>query len=169
MYYLALLVFLYAIHGSRSVRLFELPFERHIATIIWLPQGWSFFTRDPREPWPRAFSRHPDGSWSNASLGTLSTARNAFGLNRRPRAQGVEISLLLQQVPGKEWSSCSVAPITCLETISNASYVVNLSPQPSLCGVIGIALQEPVPWAWSHHTDRTILMPSKVVRLFVSC
>jgi hypothetical protein len=40
------------------------------------------------------------GRWRSASLTPYAQVKYAFGLNRRPRAQGVELGLLLGRLQG---------------------------------------------------------------------
>ena len=47
-------------------------------------------------------------------------------------------------------------------------HITNRSPEPTLCGAIGVALQKPIPWAWID-LPRPVVMPSRVVLLEVQC
>lgn len=133
-----------------------------------VPQGWAFFTRDPREARNLAFRRAGEG-WVSALWAPHARPANAFGLNRASRAQGVELGLLLSEVssPGL-WVGCEAQPQDCLERAQIAARVRNISPKPTLCGTIGLARQPPIPWAWLSARER-IVMPSQVVKLEVAC
>jgi antimicrobial peptide system SdpA family protein len=130
----------------------------------WLPEGWGFFTRDPREPDLYVY-RNSHNRWETASLGPHSQPRHIFGLSRSSRAQGVELGLLLHRTPHTKWAECRGDPVLCLMAAPTVT-VQNPSSSPTLCNELGVILQPPVPWAWSAHKIR---MPSKVIRLEVSC
>lgn len=158
---------LYVVHAALPYNPLRLPYAHALRTQVWAPEGWAFFTRNPREP--RPFLYRLDGAtWASASLGPHARASNAFGMNRRARAQGVELGLLLEGVPSRSWKRCEEAPLGCLDAAPAAARVANRSPRPSLCGTIGVVRQAPVPWAWAR-APKPVVMPSNVIRLEVSC
>lgn len=156
----------YAAHGSMPANPFPLPGEESLQMRVWAPEGWRFFTRPPQEEEPSVFSRGASGGWTNASLGANAEPRNAFGMDRRGRAQGVEIGLLMSEIPKSAWVDCEIAPSACIDR-GMPVVVKNISPVPSLCGHVAVALQKPVPWAWSR--SGRAMMPSRVARLEVQC
>lgn len=80
----------------------------------------------------------------------------------------MEIGRLLQRLPKAGWQTCKERPEACLVRIPKALTVKNTSPNPTLCGEVGLGLQKPVPWAWRASAHR-ITMPSRVTRLEVQC
>jgi antimicrobial peptide system SdpA family protein len=158
----------YAIHGSMPYNAVHLPYERELAIRVWLPEAWKFFTADARAETVAPFARDVSGAWSVASFGANGEAANAFGLDRKSRAQGVEMGLLLERVAADAWSACSEPIEACLEMKPPAERVNNVLPRPTLCGRIGFVRAPPVPWSWSRAKPR-LQMPSHVVVLEVSC
>jgi antimicrobial peptide system SdpA family protein len=142
--------------------------ERKLYTQFFLPEGWAFFTRNPREDRYIVYRLATGGSWIDTNLGPHNRPRNAFGLNRKSRAQGVEIGLLLVSIHDDEWLACRKSPAICLATTPVSKDFKDISPIPTLCGEIGVVMQPPVPWAWSS-LPRPVTMPSKVVRVRVHC
>ncbi len=138
---------------------------------VLIPQGWGFFTRDPREPRIIPFGLRSEGEWTELGLGPHGRARWLFGLDRRSRAQGLEIGTLFGAVGDDAWFDCGgptpMEPHACLDAASPLP-VENPSPIPSLCGEVGLVRREPVPWAWRRAADR-IEMPAQVLRLSVRC
>jgi len=133
-------------------------------------QGWAFFTKSPREAALTAFSHNGGTSWASAMLGPHSEPRNAFGLGRASRAQGVEMGLLAGALHQENWVDCQDAPLDpCLQQIppNAVARVDNPMPAPTLCGQIALKRQEPTPWAWA--TSEAEAMPVAVARLEVSC
>lgn len=149
----------------------DLPGESRVrqGVIELVPEGWSFFTRNPRESDFAIYGLDDElGAWRSITLGPAGEARNLFGLSRRYRAQGLDFGSLAELVPASAWQVCDLGPAACLAGLE--PYVVERGPAPGqmLCGPIGLAMQEPVPWAWSHSTPATV-MPSRLVRLEVKC
>jgi len=158
---------LYVVHAALPYNPLQLPYAHALRTQVWAPEGWAFFTRDPREPRPYLY-RLEGREWASASLGPHARPSNAFGMNRRARAQGVELGLLLENVSVRSWEKCETEPMGCLGRAPAAARVANGSPRPSLCGTIGVVRQPPVPWAWAR-APKPVVMPSNVIRLEVSC
>jgi len=132
----------------------------------WLPQGWKFFTKNPRDDVLLCFVRDGTRGWRPANLGPVAERRNAFGLDRRVRAQGMEAALLLAETPASAWSACNDLPTVCLEAIPVSAVRRNPVASPSLKGFLGFAQCEPLPWAWLPSAG-TVTMPCKVLTLEV--
>ncbi|MGZ3460026.1 MAG: SdpA family antimicrobial peptide system protein [Archangium sp.] len=158
----------YAFHASLPYNALQLPLEKELQVRVILPEGWKFFTREPQEEHHLVFARAQDGTWSRAERGTNASPMNLFGIDREGRAQGVEVGLLLDRVAKSAWQPCTESPAICLEKASLAGRIRNLTPEPTLCGVIGIAMQKPLPWAWNKSAGH-LQMPSRVVKLEVTC
>ncbi|HEX2204498.1 MAG TPA: SdpA family antimicrobial peptide system protein [Longimicrobium sp.] len=163
-----MVVLLYVVHAALPYNPLRLPYAHALRTTVWAPEGWAFFTKSPREPRP-ALYRLESGGWADVSLGPHAKPSNAFGMNRRARAQGVELGLVLEGVSPKRWSECTGEPRDCLSAASAAARVANRSPgRRTLCGTLGVVRQKPVPWAWAR-AEKPIVMPSTVIRLEVAC
>ena|SRR5699024_70899 len=128
-----------------------------------IPQSWGFYSKDPTEEELNVYSMEDDEKliWPNNRI------KNIFGLYRYGRAQGTEVGLLQAEIPPETWSNCEDDPLSCLSDESKTS-IINKTPNPTLCGDIGIAMEVPVPWSWSKDANQ-INMPSKVVRMSVQC
>ncbi|MFD5479969.1 SdpA family antimicrobial peptide system protein [Streptomyces hawaiiensis] len=141
--------------GQKSVR-------HSIANMA--PQGWAFFTKSPRDPEMVPYQKTP-GAWKPLSLTPHSSPRNAFGLNRESRAQGVEIALLLSAAQKGDWRDCASSRQQCLDDFgAPARRIENRSPDPTLCGTVGLLQEKPTPWAWrdlipeSHSPERVMVL-----------
>jgi len=161
-------VVMYAIHGGMPRNALRLPLETQVSSVLWAPQGWKFFTRDAREERTSLYV-HRDGEWRSAARTPNASVENLLGANRRGRAQGIELGLLLENVPATAWQKCDGEDaMTCLDAATEASHPRNVSPNPSLCGEVGLVSQRPVPWAWAH-LGLHVAMPITVLRLEVPC
>ena len=158
---------LYALHPVLPFNAVPLPLEQKVLISRWLPQGWNFFTRDPREPAERFYLRDGDGSWVDATLGPNMSRPSLFGLGRRARAQLVESAILIYDIPAREFHECHGAVEHCLEGIDSDRVVANPSPEPTLCGTIGFSFREPVPWAWARSSAQSTT--TRVLRIKVKC
>jgi antimicrobial peptide system SdpA family protein len=129
---------------------------------------WRFFTRNPREDQTLIYRRREDGSWASALMGPNFRASNYFGFGRRARAQGIELGLLIYNQPKRIWKACDQQPEACLENVPATTTLKNRSPDPTLCGTIGVVMQNVVPWGWAISAER-FTMPSKVAKFQVRC
>lgn len=160
----------YVVHSQLPKNAIELPFERdvHLAMVVFAPEGWAFFTKDPREPAFVPYAPDRSGIWRSVAVGSYDEPRHLFGASRTPRAQGVEMGLLASQVSGSAWETCSSRVEDCLRSAQDWLVAANPSPAATLCGKIAIVRQEPLPWAWAAARDSTI-MPSSFVRIDSRC
>lgn len=102
------------------------------------------------------------GRWPNNNI------KNLFGLIRYGRAQGTELGLLMNEIPDTNWRKCQKGSLQCLYTENSQLTIKNTTPEPTLCGDLGIAKEKPVPWAFGDEYGK-INMPSIVVRVKVQC
>lgn len=164
----------YALHAALPYNPIKLPFEDHFDIRLLLPEGWAFFTRDPRDPRMLPYQRGADGQWTRASRTPNFQPHNLFGIDRGGRAQGVEMGLLMEQTRQVDRIDCEVEPTLCLERAPVGEKIRNRSPNPTLCGEVGFVFQRAVPYAWSRTNrekspEKKIIMPSKVLRLEIEC
>lgn len=131
-----------------------------------VPEGWAFFTRNPREEriYPYVLR---DGHWVNVHSTPHAEPDHAFGLNRISRSQGVEVGELFGLVPSGSWTSCESRDVDrCLSAATPLLTTRNVSPDPTICGQVALIRQEPVPWAWARSAT---VMPMKYARMVVKC
>jgi antimicrobial peptide system SdpA family protein len=126
-----------------------------ISTLI--PQGWSFFTRDPQSPSLVIYDVGPGGQIIRA--GTLPQTRpeNLGGLSRNQRSQDTEKSLLARSVT--EWSTCDGEGFeACASRVLAlpADVVVSDATEPNFCGEYLLVLQAVTPFAFRHATSGEI-------------
>ncbi|MCK1794824.1 SdpA family antimicrobial peptide system protein [Streptomyces sp. XM4193] len=132
-------------------------------------QGWSFFTRTPREHENAVFG-HRDGSWERLSYRPYTRADTWFGLDRSTRTEDYEIGALNKAADG-DWRECREAePADCLEQQEprpEPGARARISAEnPRFCGTVALTRQEPVPWAWASDVSA---IPAEYQILDVSC
>lgn len=131
------------------------------------PQGWGFFTRNPRERQYRVYEKS-DSSWVRF-LQTNAHRNHLFGIRRTGSAQGMELGRLLRSAPGDSWVHGRVrfdeAPS---RDEVPAVPIQNVIQRPTMCGEFMIVHQEPVPWAWSKSRHR-LAIPASFLRVTSNC
>ncbi|WP_234365864.1 SdpA family antimicrobial peptide system protein [Streptomyces albireticuli] len=132
------------------------------------PQGWAFFTKSPRDVEVLPYRQAVSGDWTSLALTPHSSPRNAFGLDRASRSQGIEISLLLNLAEKKDWQECEEDLADCLAGARPARKVENPSPEPTVCGRVALVQEKPVPWAWRDLVDERTT-PERFLTLDVTC
>jgi antimicrobial peptide system SdpA family protein len=158
---------LYVVHPALSHNPVHLPFESALRPAVLAPEGWAFFTRDPREARMFVFARD-GGGWRSALLAPHGQPHNLMGWNRKSRAQGVEAALLVDGTSREAWRPCEGRLDACLDALGPGMATRNRSPRPTLCGTVAVVYRPPVPWAWLPQRDR-VQMPSRILPLEVSC
>jgi antimicrobial peptide system SdpA family protein len=134
-----------------------------------LPQGWAFFTRNPREEHYYLYKMQ-DGELQSM-LHTNSSYKNAFGFTREVRRRGVEMGGIIGRLNHKTWFKCPdgilqdcITQNDSIETIRS----MNLAHHPAYCGELWLEKKPIVPWAWSR-SEKPVNMPSEYLKINVSC
>lgn len=131
------------------------------------PQGWAFFTRNPREELTYYYRFQEDKAVLQPYHN--SQAANLFGIRRTARLESMELATLASSVKAEEWVACE-SGIRANDTLNLLPKIVvqNHFNQPKICGDILIEQKELVPWAWSKETQHDEV-PSKIAKLLVIC
>ncbi|MFJ8079273.1 SdpA family antimicrobial peptide system protein [Streptomyces sp. NPDC096205] len=160
-----LLPALYVIQTHLPGNTLTFPGQDTVATTVnrLAPQGWSFFTKSPRDSELQPYVLR-DGAWRDQLMAPHSAPHNAFGLNRRSRSQGIEMALLLAQADGLRWTKCDRDLAACLDRAAEPGTIANPVPEPTLCGRVALVEQKPVPFAWrdlmdANHTPDRLTVP----------
>lgn len=163
---------LYDVHSQLPDNAVTLPGETTVAETLrkLAPQGWAFFTKSPQSGVLVPYQRTTTGHWESLHAGPNSAAYNAFGFDRASRAQGVEVALLLDAIPEKQWKDCGSSVAECLEQHSAMQpvSVKNISPDPTVCGDVFLVEQLPVKWAYTDMVPYSY-RARQIVRLDASC
>lgn len=160
---------LYVYKGSSIETALQLPFENEINIQAFMPEGWGFFSKNPREAQFYIYQKK-DRKWRNLTRPN-SDYKNFFGLNRKSRAIGVEYGQLLQQtaMDVTRWDSCaSKNTRKCLKKIKVKTTTESKILNPVLCDTIGIVRKKIVPWAWAKEKTK-IEMPKEALKILVNC
>ncbi|WP_146553641.1 SdpA family antimicrobial peptide system protein [Rummeliibacillus sp. SL167] len=160
------LVLFYSIVSTLPTSPVSLDKEKRSIVQILYPQSWGFFSKNPRAEFYDVIDANTGEQavkWPNNRI------RNGFGLIRYGRGQGTEIAMLVHQVKNDKWAICKKDSLQCLEELNTEKITINNStPNPTICGDIGVVESSPIPWAWAKYSDK-IKPTSKLVRVKVSC
>jgi antimicrobial peptide system SdpA family protein len=131
------------------------------------PQGWAFFTRNPREERTYLYARRGE-DWVPYTV-TTADPSNLFGLRKRSRGHEMELASILGQVPQASW----VKGRLDVEGLKGKDFrrgvvVENRFPRSTMCGEFVVQKRPPVPWAWSR-LPKPVIMPSRTAKLLVRC
>lgn len=143
----------------------------HMSKIIFapLPQGWAFFTRNPREAQLQLFVK--DGKeWK--PLNHYHSNRLSYdGLSRVSTKQLMQLSNIFNKIPEDRYINCDSSnfQINKIGCVPNTSYQVNNDfDEANLCGEYILCCQKIIPWAWIKHLEN-INMPSKIIKINIKC
>lgn len=143
-----------------------IPFTKETFTFI--PQGWAFFTRSPREAQVLLYN------YSNDKLVPVdhqhASFNNALGLNRKSTQIMSELQIIKAGLPDSafittEWN---FQRNIYGEIPEQEVLVKNNMFSQILCGEYVLVFQEIVPWAWSGSIN-DIEMPAKAIKLNIEC
>lgn len=136
--------------------------QTNIRTLI--PQGWAFFTRNPREKVLLFYKKQDKKYLLVNSSG--SSYDKLFGLSRLSRRQNIELGNLAAQLNTvKNWVECeNNLPTSCIPDSVNKVYTQ--FNQATIIGEYLVRLVEPIPWAWSKLMDEE-QRTSKVLKILV--
>jgi antimicrobial peptide system SdpA family protein len=146
-----------------------LPRAQHRNTmLLLLPQGWAFFTLDPREADTFLHRELADGDVREVE--TQGYREIPLGaVDREGRLVGHELRLLAARFADDVWTECRGEVASCLAALPPAP--VRLAEPFDFvpaCGRLVLESRPPTPWAWWRR-DPELRMPSRLIRLEVPC
>ncbi|MBX2947434.1 MAG: SdpA family antimicrobial peptide system protein [Cyclobacteriaceae bacterium] len=131
------------------------------------PEGFSFFTRDPREPQVILYTK-------NAITEVIERSNSInyyFGFSRYGRALSIELSSIWETVRNQKWYDCYTCTQNCFNDEILPHYSIqNSTPSPFICGEYYLKITEPIPWAWAKSfksSNRS--MPCKMISISIKC
>lgn len=147
----------------------KLKFSIDNEIFTFVPQGWAFFTRNPREAQIIIYKVNELNNLEEINQ-RHSSYLNIVGLNRRASKIMSELQFIKNKINDSlfvntKWnyqkSNFNKIPNTTTE-------VKNQFKDPILCGEFVVVFQKAVPWAWSRDLYK-IQMPAKIIRLKIIC
>ncbi|MGC6479431.1 MAG: SdpA family antimicrobial peptide system protein [Flavobacteriaceae bacterium] len=141
----------------------NIKFENKSRIFSLLPQGWGFFTRDPRENITTLYEIDKLGNGYIKFTKTNNASNNYFGISRKNRLINLELGVVTSRLNQGNWiEKKGVFDLDFqiqIDTIYTGFYPKNIK------GDFFIVEQERIPWAWSKNKD--LVMPFKYKRIYV--
>lgn len=115
-----------------------------------IPEGWAFFTRNPREPDLEVYYKIK-GAWVTNPLTPMGRLDNWFGFLRKPRAQSVDLATIMSAVKKEQWSHLDSGFLKNNTDTSKAYSVKYIFSgfKPVLNDTIAIVKRDAIPWSYS--------------------
>lgn len=144
---LGLLYFIWLVFVSSMPESVLTPnYELRASVNALVPEGWSFFTRNPRSEMADIYKiegyKITRLSLSNAE------SENLFGLSRKSRKIGMELSLIANKVTVDDWK---LIPAISLENLPKNFKPLRAEKDFYFIkkGKYVISVYDPIPWAWA--------------------
>ncbi len=155
----------YVLLGSVSSHPLRRSRPQQMVLLAAIPEGWAFFTRNPREPRIEVFERNRAGNWRPVNW---QNAALDLGLSRDGRVLHLALSVAVTRVPTASWHPCQERPVRCGSRIAPTLVRLDLS-SPALRYLprgrdLIVYIAPPVPWAWSR-AQEPVAMPGRVARV----
>ena len=125
------------------------------------PQGWGFFTRNPREEELILYRIEKDTTVRFTQ--TNSSSSSYFGLSRKNRLINIEASIVVSEVDDSLWIPMKGRELV-LDLNTYTDTIVNNFKPCHIQGDFFLVMQERIPWAWS---ESDIIMPYKYVKVHI--
>lgn len=116
------------------------------------PQGWGFFTKNPRESSLLGFHVPLSGepvvlTVNNSSPGMLG------GIRKTNRLTNIELTSLLKSVDSSAWRDCKRSRAECVKLagsgrVQSLQVIRNPAPHPTVCGTTVLLREGSRVWAW---------------------
>lgn len=139
---LGVLIFFSALHEQVFI---SRDWQRKIVSLF--PQGWSFFTKSPREKSLYVYRIQPNGTLYEMPVNNHQNP--AFGLSRTSRLIGYEASMIANKVGSSGWNEYRGRALS--EFLTDSVLVVSGEPDFNhmVPGDYILKLMEPIPFAWA--------------------
>lgn len=155
---------LYVVQANLPANVVSLPFAESLRMRTFVPEGWAFFTKTPRDPALLVYDR-ASGRALNAPL---LSERPLLNVTRLARAQGVELGLIMGAVHNATWAPCVAALQDCFsEAQGPPTRVRNSATVKSVCGEVWLVQRRRLPWSYRQLKPED--MPSLILPLSVAC
>lgn len=128
-----------------------------------IPQGWSFFTRNPLEDDTYLYG-YDDGKLTPLSH-RMNEFKNGFGLKRISKYSGMEVGKIIAKIKSTEWHEFDGGNLAAFVDSLPTVELRNSFPSGSLNGNYVIKLTPPIPFQWARNMKGE--MQSKIAKVKV--
>ncbi|ASE63002.1 MULTISPECIES: SdpA family antimicrobial peptide system protein [Chryseobacterium] len=113
-----------------------------------LPQGWGFFTKNPRDPLLEVYKVERNGTIIKVTLHNLSF-NNDLGLSRRARMIGYESAQITNSIPANYWKKDIYSNLNRLSKNNIYLYNTKAKSKHFNDGLYLFITYKTVPFAWA--------------------
>lgn len=167
------------LYGAQAVlpdNVLSLPFEKQVTSVRVMPQGWHFFTRDPREDRAVVYEeRDLRRGQERTLLRPNVAAEHLFGLTRGGRASLLEVGWIQAQLASHEefdeddWHECDDGAPACVDELPSGPALESPFANPVLCGDLVVGERGMRPWAWHQRGLTDAPLPQRLTKVTVAC
>jgi antimicrobial peptide system SdpA family protein len=138
-----------------------MTFKQSASLFNIIPQGWGFFTRNPREEQTILYTIQDTSSVLFTK--TISSIDNSFGASRKLRCYNVEVGTLISKINDSSWVEEKGGNLVFDTNLQTDTVKNNFYPC-SIRGDFFFVKQERIPWAWG---KSNIIMPYKYAKVHI--
>lgn len=139
----------------------SLRFENKMNILSVVPEGWGFFTRNPREPAIFIYKRDSITNRFSLINYPMPAPQNYFGISRKMRKINIELFSILPTLNDSIWQKGETDAFTLsCDSITSTKGIFDNS---ALRGSLLIVKQERLPWAWVNSKNKLIMPYKKLV------
>lgn len=129
-----------------------------------VPQGWAFFTRDPKEEVVQLYMQQDDDLILINKSASLSF-KDFFGLKRDVRKKSAELAEILKKIPSRKWSiSDDLDKLKNLRSLNTTDTIINVFEEKLLRGNYVIYSSRRKPWAWAKSETK---IPYRYIKIYI--
>ncbi len=153
----------YSLLSSLEYNPLSISYKESKLVFTLMPQGWGFFTRNPRELQTLIYQKVGQNFELVNKSG--SEPEYLFGLSRTSRRKNIEFGQIFSKIPDSLWIDCpSKRILEC--NPEKVHHFKNQYTNPVCLGEFLLISKEPIPWAWSK-SYYDIDMPFKFCKIHV--
>lgn len=158
-----LIIFFSLISATSGYTSLKIKSEINKNLLTLTPQGWGFFTRNPREE-NIILYKLDNGENIKQVTNKNFTPSNYFGLSRRQRYEAIQISMLLSDIKEEKFLRCDQANFQDCNLCKVKINRDGLIHTGYFTGTYFIKKEKTIPWAWSKSKEN-LINPYKIIEL----
>ena len=125
------------------------------------PEGWSFFTRSPREEMADIYAITENKKIKKLSS-QCSAFNNLYGISRKSRKIGMELSIVASKINDSLWLKKDI-PIEDIDKLPINNIPMDPESKYLIKGDYIIKAELPIPWAWIQ--NKNTKSKTRIVRI----
>ncbi len=136
--------------------------KKYIQTV--LPQGWEFFTLNPRSEYTVIYKYNSNGEIIIQDFKNSST-NSYLGISKINRIRNIELEVLISRTDSSKYITCfsfeelkNISDTTTCYTIKNTTNI------HAMKGTFLIRKTTPIPWAW-YCNNPNLFIASKIIKI----